>query len=166
MGLLFPLREIHRILYQFRRSGEHYDLSSSVNKLSISRSKETLFHAARVYCVKCGGENKHGELLGPSSNDLSRMIKGKNRGEKCKWGFHYVWFYVPWSLLRRSPGPPGWQRNHPWLKRLTQEFTKIKVLDYLPSKTKKIPREQTENKKSPKHNLSFATRIHLYNQMF
>lgn len=45
-------------------SGEHC-LSSSVNKLSISRSRRTLFHTvssdsdAQAFFVKCGGKNKH-----------------------------------------------------------------------------------------------------------
>lgn len=53
--------------------------------------------------------------------------------------------YVPWAPLCGSPGLSERQRNHlgqwrPWLKPLsfTQEFTKIKALDYLPSQKKII----------------------------
>lgn len=46
----FPLSEIHRILYQFRRSGDTFYLSSSVNKLSqISRSRTTWFQTVKLW---------------------------------------------------------------------------------------------------------------------
>lgn len=45
-GTSFSLSEIHRNLERFVRSGENYHLLSSVNKLSISRSRKTPFHTA------------------------------------------------------------------------------------------------------------------------
>lgn len=154
-------------------------LNLKVQKDIISYRERAGTLPAQAYSVKREGETNIVKILGPSSDDLLRMRKAENEtqggGEMemrlcCQWMTMFE-YYVPRSRLCRSPGLPNWQRNHlgqwpPWLKPLsfTQEFTKIKALDYLPSKNITFPQEQTQTK-SPKHNPSFATRIHLYNQM-
>ena len=65
MERVFPLSEIHRILYQFQEEWRHYYLSSSVNKLSISRSRTTWFFFFQT--AKLWRRNKH--LLGPSGGE-------------------------------------------------------------------------------------------------
>lgn len=91
-------------------SGEHCDLSSSVNKLSISRSKKTLFHTARRGydgSALPGLTLWNRELLGPSSEDLSRVIKWEmKQRRRWKWAGDYVWILcaVVSSLqVSRSP---------------------------------------------------------------
>lgn len=146
-----------------RTRREDYCLSSSVNKLSASMSETALFDTATrdrnsfrgpaSLCEMHRKKNQHFKLSGPFRNDLEDTGSEKWRGgservirSEC---------YVPRSLLCRSPDLSGWQRNHlgqwpPWLKRLscTQDFTKIKALDYLPSKNIAFPQEQTKTKKS------------------
>lgn len=101
---MFPLREIHRTLYEFRRSGEH-SRSVSVNKPSMSRSNvmsncaQGPPGAARRRpgsLCEMWRKNKHCEQLGPSSDDLCSMIKvgsekrGGTGNEALSWAGDYV----------------------------------------------------------------------------